>query len=397
MKKSEIIRSIYYSCPKILFLRKLLAKKLIRGTKKYLLDSKIVDLCEKDPTLTKNAVKQHTQLYPHYAASCNRAIDKMLSAFPEYYLDSDVEDIRMDILFCMFAYGFDVEEYVFFHLDKQPVHIRKMYLSKAERTCANLAMNEYPDTRIFNDKWESYKRLEKYYQRDAIVISNPIHFKRFSAFVKKHPVFVKKQVNQSCGRSIELVNSYCGEKNIKELFAQIIQEGKCILEEVITQSDRMSVFNESSVNTVRCVTLNTKNGIKVFPFSFLKCGRRGSFVDNGGAGGILIGINDENGMIDTDGFDEAGRRFACHPDSGVTFKGYQLPDWDQVHSLCKDAASEFSGLKYCSWDVAHTDKGWILVEGNAFGMMVGQQMTEERGIKADLQKYMEDMELLTCF
>ena len=92
--------------------------------------------------------------------------------------------------------------------------------------------------------------------------------------------------------------------------------------------------------------------------------------------------------------DELGNVYAAHPDSGVVYKGYQIPEWEKMIAICKEAAALFPRMKYCSWDMAHTEKGWVVVEANMAGQMVAQQMTINRGIKADLEKYMEDMDLM---
>lgn len=54
---------------------------------------------------------------------------------------------------------------------------------------------------------------------------------------------------------------------------------------------------------------------------YLKVGRAGSVVDNGGAGGIIINIDKETGELVTDGVREDNTVYARHPDSGMPFKG----------------------------------------------------------------------------
>ena len=46
------------------------------------------------------------------------------------------------------------------------------------------------------------------------------------------------------------------------------------------------------------------------------------------------------------------------------------------------------------WDLAHTDNGWVIVEGNHFGQFVGPQSTRGCGIKDEVLALMSDMNLM---
>ena len=46
---------------------------------------------------------------------------------------------------------------------------------------------------------------------------------------------------------------------------------------------------------------------------------------------------------------------------------------------------------YIGWDLAHTDKGWIMVEGNPRGMLVMMQMFYRLGFKEEVENYLSNM------
>lgn len=71
-----------------------------------------------------------------------------------------------------------------------------------------------------------------------------------------------------------------------EYFYKILKFSKVLLEERIIQDQEFSSFNDSSVNTVRVCTFNTKDGI-VPAYGFFRTGRNGSFVDNAATGKFL--------------------------------------------------------------------------------------------------------------
>lgn len=126
----------------------------------------------------------------------------------------------------------------------------------------------------------------------------------------------------------------------------------------------------------------------------MRVGRAGSFVDNGAARGILVGVDNKTGCLTTDGSDELGRCYTAHPDSGVVFKGFQLPEWDQLRKLCVELAERMSDVQYIGWDLAYSEHGWVLVEGNSRSEMMLPQIAFKRGIKKAVQSVMEDMDLM---
>ena len=97
-------------------------------------------------------------------------------------------------------------------------------------------------------------------------------------------------------------------------------------------------------------------------------------------------------MIFTDGADKKGHTFECHPDTGVRFKGFQLPHWDEVLEIVKTAALMVPGNHYCGWDLAYTaDRGWCMVEANCTAQMGGMQLVTRTGRKAELEALIAKM------
>ena len=117
----------------------------------------------------------------------------------------------------------------------------------------------------------------------------------------------------------------------------------------------------------------------------MRIGRKDSFVDNAGAGGILVHIDKNTGKFDTNGVDKTGKRYETHPDHGYKFLGYQLPDWDKMLTTIKELATKVDGLKYIGWDMTYTrQNNWVVVECNGITQFFGQQATVNRGRKQAL-------------
>lgn len=374
--------------------RKLASAMKIRIAYRYAIGEKEIHAGENKAQEKTRIVKKYCKKWERAAKKQKDLIDELFNEIPYYSRPGvDLKKIREDILFCFFAYGFTPTEYFSFRLAEKNENERKNFVSSRLRMKYRCKMNDILQAYKFNDKTETYKLFKKYYQRDAIAIESPQDFRKFQEFVRRHPIFVKKQVYEAQGNSVELINiQKCG-KNAKELFGCLIENGKHILEERIIQSKDLAAFNESSVNTVRCITFNTKSGIRS-PYCTIRTGRPGAFVDNGGAGGIQACVDFSTGKIITDGFDEIGGIFTEHPASGTKFKGYQLPDWKQLQNLVKEAASYVPLIKFIGWDLAHTSKGWVIVEGNENCYIIAKQMIDDKGIKDEFDTLMQDMELI---
>ena len=161
------------------------------------------------------------------------------------------------------------------------------------------------------------------------------------------------------------------EKLNRAYQAMIDTKSDWVVEEVIQQDQVMSQWNPSSVNTIRIPAFLTKKGFFILPPSF-RTGLKGNVVDNAGAGGILANIDVASGEIYTDGVDERGHTFVSHPDSGMVFKGWKVPRWNELMSLVEEIhRNNMTSHLYIGWDFALTQQGWCLIEGN-WGQMINQ-------------------------
>lgn len=138
----------------------------------------------------------------------------------------------------------------------------------------------------------------------------------------------------------------------------------------------MASFNESSVNTIRMMTALYPSGeVKLFA-AFLKIGRKGSTIDNAGAGGnVDCGVNVETGelfnAVKFDSFDKV-TPIECHPDSGHQINGVKIENWDEVVRLVKMYQARIPWLKTIGWDVALTENGPVIIEINNWWDTTGQ-------------------------
>jgi hypothetical protein len=154
-------------------------------------------------------------------------------------------------------------------------------------------------------------------------------------------------------------------ENVASLF-HYVNSGCFIIQENVIQHPEMSRLNASSVNTIRVATFNSLRSSPELIAAFLRIGRSGSIVDNIMSGGLFIGIELDSGKLDGNAFTEleyGGRVYSKHPDSGIEFKGFTIPNFSDVKEMACQAANCISS-KLIGWDIAVTTNGPILIEGN---------------------------------
>lgn len=388
LKKSVINNLVKVQCFNHMYTKHRVTKHL-----SFFMTAEEIEKANIDPEYKRKVVSEYLSRWPERFRDDVRMADKLLSNAPCFAEAKDKDTIKEELLFYRVGYGFHPEEYVCYELADKNSEERSSYISSKECVRDVFRMNDYRYSHVLNNKGLSYKRFKQYYKRDAVYIQSPDDYAAYSDFIRKHPVFVKKNVFEAMGRSVELIDVNKTEGTDKEVFNKLIQIGPHLLEEKVTQSDVLASLHPSSVNTIRCITFLTRHGIED-PYYFMKIGQAGAFVDNGGAGGILVGIDKETGRLCTNGYDEMNREYTEHPDTKVVFKGYQLPEWEQLKVLCKKISEELSEVKYIGWDMAHTDAGWVVIEGNGAGQMIGPQTVFKRGCKPEVDAFMADMDLI---
>jgi len=58
------------------------------------------------------------------------------------------------------------------------------------------------------------------------------------------------------------------------------------------------------------------------------------------------------------------REVACHPDSGIALEGFQIPGWEKIVKVAVDAAGFFLPVRTVGWDIALSENGPRILEGN---------------------------------
>ena len=125
----------------------------------------------------------------------------------------------------------------------------------------------------------------------------------------------------------------------------------------------MNKLYNKSVNTLRMFTFY-KDGQAYFLQAILKVGN-GGVVDNFSSGGMYIYVDDE-GTVYAEAIDQMDNKYYKHPISNETIVGFKVPMFKEAVGMVKEAAKVVPEMGYIGWDVAISEDGPVLVEGNCY-------------------------------
>ena len=136
------------------------------------------------------------------------------------------------------------------------------------------------------------------------------------------------------------------------------------------------------MNCVRVNTVNFGDRIEI-KWPFFKMGRGQSIVDNGCAGGIFAVIDVNSGMT-MKAADERRNTYTNHPDTGLRILDFKIPEWSVLCDMAIELAKKCPDCHIMGWDMAYTEKGWVVVECN-YGPNLIYQYVCEKGFNKDFQ------------
>jgi len=203
-------------------------------------------------------------------------------------------------------------------------------------------------------------------------------------FCKMHLKWGGKQVYKLdvVNGSISIDNKESDLENLKKIIGNEI----FILQKTIIQHSELNRLNNSCINSLRIVTLQEDEKIKIYLKS-MRIGIRGSIVDNASQGNLIIGINDDGTLKEnatTFGIDL--NWLTHHPTTHVEFKGFKIPFFQETLDLTKRLHNGFHCFLLIAWDIAITENGPVIIEGNPLGDIFWPQIINNFGDKKELLK-----------
>lgn len=209
---------------------------------------------------------------------------------------------------------------------------------------------------------------------------------------EKGRLFVKP-IDGMCGRGAYILRKD-EAKNLMETLQKLKSE-EAIVEEVVCQHQEMAEFNDTSINTLRVVTMLKPNNKVQIMAALVRLGRKGQVVDNFHNYGIAALIDIETGIIKTTGVDRDFKRYVVHPDSKKPIPGFRIPSWEKIVDVVTQVAGVIPEVRYVGWDLAiGRDGEIIMIEGNKSADHDVTQVTDQEGKWPLYESIVKELEVM---
>ncbi len=270
--------------------------------------------------------------------------------------------IVIDMVWCVFRYGVGYLDYLVFGFQFIRGKKRKTFMTFNDNVTFVRAYNQKEARENFENKSTFCNVFKDYIGREVIDLTDK-NEKDFEQFLKGKKDLFAKEPTGFGGLSVKHI-SLAGEVFPKQLYESLRLEGLTDVEDGIVQCDELNKLCPDSVNTIRVVTILSDKNVDIL-YAILRVGFGKTKVDNISSGGMYAPIDLESGEVYADAFcDKTGSYYEKHPMTDTKFVGFKIPKFDEIKQLVAKASKVIPDVKYVGWDVAVSDKGPVLVEGN---------------------------------
>lgn len=313
-------------------------------------------------------------------------INKAIEAHKEDFVGLDKDYIVRDMLYCLHRFGFSFQDYCIYGFVNRTLQCRKSFVSDKLRYHYCDILNEPFVEQMMTDKYTCYQKYRKFFKRDVLGCHSTSDRESFESFVENHKRFVFKPLEEHSGHGVKIVDA--NKVDVDTFFTEMLKRGAFIVEELIEQGEELAVMHPQSVNSLRVVTFVIGDKVNIIGVTW-RIGVGDAVMDNAGSGGIYASVDFKYGFVQTDAMNYKGEHFNRHPDTKVQIVGFQMPKWNEALGLINEMATTVKGTTLVSWDIAYSNKGWLMIEANDNGDWSLMQSNKKIGKKNELFSYMD--------
>ncbi|WP_169463233.1 sugar-transfer associated ATP-grasp domain-containing protein [Kaistella palustris] len=203
-----------------------------------------------------------------------------------------------------------------------------------------------------------HKMNEIIYDSNLVELSNTGVLNETLQLVK-FPVVIKPNIDTSGGSNIFFIN------DLVELKEKMRTLKNYVVQERLVQNTFFS--NITNAHTIRvCLYKSVKdNQVHILNMA-LRMGKDGS-LDNDGAGGIALSINEKTGKAGGVAYNKYGTKYHKHPNSNVALD-FTIPYFDKLCANSVDICENIIDLRIISLDMfLDSNNEWRVIEVNLYG------------------------------
>lgn len=316
--------------------------------------------------------------HKYHAVGCKMAADALKTYDVEKYA-KDSHAVVRDMIYCLHRFGYSFQDYcIYDFINNKDIEYRTSFVADKLRYHYCDMLNSHEVYHIMTNKYTCYKNYKKFYKRDVVGCISHDDFKKFIDFTARHRQFIYKPLEDHSGRGIEIFD--VKDIDTTQFFNHTLSQGPFVVEELIQQGEETARIHPQSVNTCRVLTFAHNSHVDIIATTW-RVGSGRSIKDNAGSGGIYACINPQSGVVETDAQNYQNHHFAIHPNTGIAFIGYQMPQWNDAIAMIKEMALNIQGSTLIAWDIAYSTNGWVMVEANENGDWSIVQSNKKIGLK----------------
>jgi hypothetical protein len=242
---------------------------------------------------------------------------------------------------------------------------------------------------VLEDKGLFLSLYDPFIKHDFALLEELIHTPEKGEELLKNTSgkLILKHTKGQCGKGVEVIQT--ADYSVQNLIEHLKSRGNDMVEEFVEQHPQLSKLSPSGLNTVRIITqINREGGVDIL-------GARlritvNSHIDNLAAGNLAAPIDLETGRIFGPAVysDITKENTFIHPVTKERIEGFQIPFWKESLQLAKEAALFRTQNRSIGWDIAITESGPDLIEGNHDWCKLLWQLPVQKGLKAELDQYL---------
>jgi hypothetical protein len=272
--------------------------------------------------------------------------------------------ILIDMAWCAARYGAGYYDYMMYGFFDRTAKERDTYLTRMRNKKLISYLNDDTYSHLIDNK-NDFNTLFSKYLRRRVLDGRTCTPEEFEAFMADKDACFAKPDEGNSGKGVEKLKK-ADFANLSEMYDYIKSKGNCAIEECVVQHPEMSRLYPCAVNCMRIVT-DLVDGQTHIAYVVLKSGNGGAVCDNSGQGGLICAVDKKTGVVTSIATDDLiAHHYEKHPYTGVEFKGFQIPLFQEAVAMCKEAAHVVPQIRHVGWDVAITPDGPVFIEGNNY-------------------------------
>lgn len=296
--------------------------------------------------------------------------------------------LLLDVFVSVFRYNTALLEYFQFRFFEQTRNERRKWAGTGTLYEYQLKMNPRNSRGILENKIQFLENYRPFVKRSYAKLreleSDPEVLHKFCGDASGKLV-LKGSLGQ-VGAEVQVID--CGDFTPELLLSHMKDRHFDLIEEFVVQHSSIMALSSSGLNTIRVFTQLDKGHVH-----FLGARLRisvNSPVDNMGAGNLAAPIDMKTGTVNGPGVysDIDKEECATHPVSGALIEGFHIPFWSEVMEMAKNASLYSPENKSIGWDIAITESGPELIEGNHNWCKLLWQLPVKKGLKSELERFL---------